>query len=373
MNIVFVNTLAVWGGCERWVVQVGAALAQRGHQITIMSLPGSETEQNAKKAGLNTKALSLGVDVAFWKIPGLMKFFRRNKSDVVVCVQNRDVKVAGLAAKLAEVPVVLARNGLDVIKKKPDHRLAFTKFVDGIMTNAKVLKDTYMSYGWFADEFIHVIYDGLKLPENVEEIDLRKEAGFPRECKLIVTAGRLVSQKGFDYLVEVASLAKKHKKKWRFVVVGTGKLEGELQNLVRKLQVDEYIKFVGFRSNILAYLNAADLFVLSSRSEGLSSVLREAMSLGKASVATAVNGVPELFQDGRAGLMVERHNPQAMHDGIEKVLKDPDLKAKYEKEALARIKEDFLEEVMIDRLEVLFHTYLDKRKLSQSQSAPSAK
>jgi glycosyltransferase involved in cell wall biosynthesis len=62
--------------------------------------------------------------------------------------------------------------------------------------------------------------------------------------------------------------------------------------------------------------------------------------------------------------MVEKHKPQAIYDGIEKVLKDPGLKAKYEKEALARIKEDFLEEVMIDRLEALFHKYLDKKKLN---------
>jgi glycosyltransferase involved in cell wall biosynthesis len=292
----------------------------------------------------------------------LIRFFKQREFDVVVCVQNRDVKVGAFAAKMAKVPVVLVRNGLDVIQKKLFHKIAFTKFVDGIMTNAKVLKDTYMSYGWFPDAFIHVIYDGLKLPENVEEIDLHKEAGLPRECLLVVTAGRLVSQKGFDYLVEVAALAKKHKKNWRFVVVGTGKLEGELQNLVHELQVDDYIKFIGFRSNILPYLNAADLFVLSSRSEGLSSVLREAMSLGMACVATAVNGVPELFQDGRAGLMVEKHNPEAIYEGIEKVLKDPDLKAKYEKEALARIKEDFLEEVMIDRIEALFDSILKKRK-----------
>lgn len=364
MKIFILNTFPVWGGCERWAVQVGGCLRDRGHEVVIASLPGSETEINAKAAELEIYPYNLQMDIAYWKTPKLIRFFKQRKFDVVVCVQNRDVKVGAFAAKMAKVPVILVRNGLDIIRKKLFHKIAFTKFVDGIMTNAKVLKDTYMSYGWFDDDFIHVIYDGLKLPENVEEIDLREEAGFPRQCQLIVTAGRLVSQKGFDYLVEVAVLAKKHKKNWRFVVVGTGKLEGELKNLVQKLQVEEYIKFVGFRSNILPYLSAADLFVLSSRSEGLSSVLREAMSLGKASVATAVNGVPELFQDGRAGLMVEKHNPEAIYDGIEKVLKDPDLKAKYEKEALARIKEDFLEEVMIDRLEALFFKYLDKRKLN---------
>lgn len=107
---------------------------------------------------------------------------------------------------------------------------------------------------------------------------------------------------------------------------------------------------------------AADLFVLTSRSEGLSSVLREAMSLGKACVATSVNGVPELFQDGRAGLMVEKHNPKAIFDGIEKVLGDAQLRSRYERNALERIKEDFMEDVMIDRLESLFESYLYRKR-----------
>jgi len=360
MKIFFLNTLPVWGGCERWVVQVGKCLKERGHDVVISSLPGSETEQNAKKAGLDIFPFQINMDIAFWKMPRLVRHFKKHQTDVVVCVQNRDVKVGALAAKLAKVPVVLVRNGLDVIKKKPFHKLAFTRFVDGIITNATVLKKTYMDYGWFEDDFIHVIYDGLQLLSNVEKINLRDELGFRMDCKLIISVGRLVEQKGFDYLIEVAALAKMNKNNWRFVVVGTGKLENELKEMIQQLEVDDYIKFIGFRSNVLPYMAAGDLYVLSSRSEGLSSVLREAMSLGKASVSTAVNGVPELYQNNRAGLMVEKDNPKAIFDGIEKVLNDTELKEKYEKNALQRIKEDFLERVMIDRLEALFIRYLKK-------------
>jgi glycosyltransferase involved in cell wall biosynthesis len=364
LKIFFLNTFPEWGGGESWLVQVGKCLQDRGHEVVVASLPGSETETNAKAAGMEIYPFNLQMDIAYWKTPKLIRFLKQRQFDIAVFAQNRDVKVGAFAAKVAKVPVVLVRNGLDVIQKKLFHKIAFTNFVDGIITNAQALKDTYMSYGWFNDDFIHVIYDGLKLPGNVEKIDLREELALPSDSKLILSAGRLVSQKGFDYLIEVAALAKKHTRNWRFVVVGNGKLGNELQNHVRALEVDDYIKFIGFRDNILPYLNAGDLFVLSSRSEGLSSVLQEAMSLGKASVATAVSGVPELFQDGRAGLMVEKHNPQAIYDGIDRVLNNPLLKSKYEAEALARIKEDFLEEEMIDRLEALFNKYLDKRKLN---------
>ena len=362
MNIFFLNTFPVWGGCERWVVQVGKCLHERGHNIVISSLPGSETEKNAQNAGLDIFPIKINMDVAFWKIPRLMRYFKKHQIDVVVCVQNRDVKVGALAAKLAKVPVVLVRNGLDVIKQKPYHKLAFTRFVDGIMTNAMVLKETYMKYGWFQDDFIHVIYDGLKIPEQVEKLDLKKQLGFPEDCCLIVSAGRLVPQKGFDYLIEVASMAKKHDKNWRFAVVGTGELKNELLQLVKEKDVADFIKFIGFKSDVLPFISAGDLYVLSSRWEGLSSVLREAMSLGKASISTAVNGVPELYQDNRAGLMVEKDNPKAIFNGIDKVFSDPELKTKFERNSILRIKEDFTEAIMIDKIEALFLQKLEAFK-----------
>ena len=265
MKIFFLNTLPVWGGCERWVIQVGKCLKERGHDIVISSLPGSETEQNAQEAGLDIFPFQINMDIAIWKIPGLIRYFKKHQTDVVVCVQNRDVKIGALAAKLAKVPVVLVRNGLDIIKNKPFHKLAFTRFVDGIMTNAMVLKETYMEYGWFEDDFIHVIYDGLKLPENVEKVNLKKQLGFPEDCNLIVSAGRLVPQKGFDYLIEVAGMAKEQNKNWRFAVVGTGKQEHELKQLVAEKNVGEFIEFIGFRPDVLPYMAAADLYVLSSR------------------------------------------------------------------------------------------------------------
>ncbi len=358
MNIFFLNSFPAWGGGEKWVIEAGVGLKERGHNITISSLPGSASELKAKDVGLDTFPLMLKLDIAFWKIPGLMRFFKKTKTEVVICVQNRDVKVGALAAKLAGVPVVLVKNGLDVIKKKPFHKITFTKFIDGIITNAKVLKDTYMDYGWFEDSFIQVVYDGLEIPENIQKIDLREELSFPEDSKLILSAGRLVEQKGFDYLIEVAEIAKKESKKWRFVVVGEGKLEKELKDNAMKKGVTKIIKFIGFRKDVLPYMNAADLIVLTSRSEGLSNVLTEAMSLGKTCVATAVNGVPELFEKNSAGLMVDKNNPQAIYEGIEKVLTDPNLKSKFESNALKRIKKDFLKETMIDRLENIFMDYL---------------
>jgi glycosyltransferase involved in cell wall biosynthesis len=359
MRILFLNTLPVWGGCERWVVQVGRLLKDRGHHATIASWPGSITEQRAKENDLDIFPYNLRADVAFWMIPKLVRYLKREKIDVFVGVQTRDVKIGALAAKMARVPLIFARSGLDVVKKKFYHKLAYTKYIDGITTNTHALKNVYMSYGFFKDDFIHPIHDGFEFTGDVADMSIRSELKLPDDCKVLAAVGRIAHQKGFDILIEVARKAKSEGKNWRFVVVGTGPLEQKLIALTRKLDVEDYIKFIGFRKDVLPIMKASDLFVLSSRSESMTNVLREAMSVHTACVTTDVMGIRgELVDHKVHGYIVEPENVDALYDGIEYVLTHPELKEKMEKDGYERVKSSFSIEGMIDQIEQLFQGQL---------------
>ncbi len=365
MRIFFLNTLPVWGGCERWVVQVGRLLKQRGHHAVISSRPGSITEQRAIENGLDTYPFALHSDIAFWKIPKLAKFLKKEKIDVFVGVQTRDVKIGCLAARVAGVPLVMARSGLDVVKKQFYHKLAYTKYIDGITTNTFALKSIYMNYGYFVDDFIHPIHDGFEFVGDVEDIDLKSLFGLPTSSKILVAVGRVAHQKGFDILIQVAKMAKEKGEDWRFIVVGTGPLEEKLKQLTEKLDVDDYIRFIGFRKDVLPIMKAADLFVLSSRSESMTNVLREAMSVETACVTTDVLGIRgELMEHKKNGYIVEPENVRALYDGIEYVLSNPGLKADLARNGLKRVKSVFSIEGMIDNIEQLFIEQLKKKGFS---------
>ncbi len=369
MKILFLNTYKDWGGDEKWTINIGSGLQKKGHQVVISSLPGSETERQAVVHGLEIFPFKIGPDIAFWKIPNFKGYVQKNNINVVVCVQNNDVKVGGLAAKLAGVPVVLARQALDTIKRRPYHKLAFTKFVDGIITNTDALKNLYLSYGWFRDDFIHTIHDGMEIKEHVEDIDLRSMFDLPEDAIVLVGAGRIVYQKGFDLLIDVAKMAKDNGLNWRFLIVGTGQLEEALKKKAKTMQVDDYIKFIGFRDDVLPIMKAADLFVLSSRAESMTNVLREAMSVETACVATDVYGISELIEHEKSGYIVEPNRAMALYDGIEYVLSRPELKAKIEKNAKKRIKSAFSMEKMINETEDLFIRLLKKKGIDMQKPA----
>ena len=366
MRILILNTFPVWGGDEKWTINVGKGLDEKGHYVVISSPLGSETEKKALESGLQVFPFHIGPDIAFWKILPFQKYLKKHRIEVVLCVQNRDVKIGALAARLAGIPAIFARQGLDTIKQRLYHKVAFTKFIDGIITNTKSIKELYESYNWFKKDFVHVVYDGLKIPDNLMKIDLNKEFNLKPDSRVIIGTGRLAEQKRFDLLVEVAVMAKNQNHNWSIIVAGTGKLRNKLNEMANDLSVNDIIKFVGFRDDVLTLMNSADLFVLSSDSEGMSNALKEAMGVGKACVATDVFGVDELFQNGKSGLMVKRGDAQATFEAIDAILFNLKLKNELEKNAADLIKTKFTMASMINQVENLFIQQLGKKGYTNS-------
>ena len=282
-------------------------------------------------------------------------------------------KLASQLERRDEVPnqelaaEILAENNKAAIKElvqnlsnKKRYIKPFTTYIDGIITNTKSIKEVYEGFGWFPEKFIHVIYNGIDLPENVKPVDVKQLHGFSNESKIIFSAGRLDAQKGFDLLIEVAALAKSNHPEWKIVIAGEGKLKEELHKKSTELQVSDMAHFIGFSDQIPSLLQASDIFALPSRYEGMPNALLEAMAMGKASVATSVNGAPELVEDGISGYLVESENVTQLHDRIEQLLADDPLRETMGFAARKRVKDHFTIDRMIDQLEKLFQHQLEK-------------
>lgn len=356
MNILFLNSLSKskWGGGEKWMVLAGAGLANRGHKVTIACISDSVIEKKAIEKGLHIFHFSIPADIAFWKIPPLKLFLKRNEIDVLVCCQNKDVKIGARVARKLGIKAIYARQGIQNLKNKKKYIRPFTQYIDGIITNTLSIKSIYENFGWFPDHFIHLIYNGVELPAEVDDIDLHSTYNLPDKCKIIFSAGRLDYQKGFDILIEVARLAKEQNLNWHILVAGEGKLMSELHALTIQKGVSEFINFIGFSNNIPALLKACDVFVLPSRYEGMPNALLEAMAMGKASVATNVNGAPELVEHGKSGFLVDPDDPEKIFKKLKELLTDKPIRVSMEKEALSRVKNNFTFDKMSDELEQLF-------------------
>jgi glycosyltransferase involved in cell wall biosynthesis len=121
-------------------------------------------------------------------------------------------------------------------------------------------------------------------------------------------------------------------------VAGIGELREALEARAGELGIAERIRFVGkvAHDEVPWWMAAGDVFCLPSLSEGLPTVVCEAMACGRAVVATAVDGTPEIVDDGATGLLVPPREAPALADALERVLDDPATRARFEEEALRR-------------------------------------
>lgn len=366
MNILFLNSLgkSKWGGGEKWMITAGKGLMERGHHVIIACLPGSIIEQKAKDRGLELFHFGINADIAFWLMYPLKSFLIKNKIDVLICCQNKDVKIGAKAARQLNIPAIFSRQGIQNLSNKKKYIIPFTKYIDGIITNTSSIKEIYEGYEWFPENFIHVIYNGVEIHENIKRIDLHERYNLPKGYKTIFSSGRLDYQKGFDLLIEIAVKAKEEDLPWQIIVAGEGKLKNDLRSLAAKKGVSDVIHFIGFTNEIPNHLDASDVFVLPSRYEGMPNSLLEAMAVGKSSVATNVNGAPELVEDGKSGFLVESENTEQLFAKLKLLLEDSQLREAIEKEAKNQVERNFTIENMIDKLEKLFvHQIGSKRSI----------
>ena len=160
----------------------------------------------------------------------------------------------------------------------------------------------------------------------------------------VVYVGRLSKEKGVDLLIR----AFERLDDGHLLIIGSGSEERELKRLAEKC---DRIHFLGFlpRDQALLYVKGSDVFVLPSRSEGLSTALLEAMACGTAVIATSVGGSVELVEHGVSGLLVPPEDHKALADALRLLLSDASLRRRLAAEAARRVRAEFSMEVIAQR------------------------
>ena len=361
MNILFMNSIGreKFGGGEKWMVNAAKCLAQKGHTVALAGKKKSRLLKHAAENDIPTHIIDIHADISPLKTIWISSFLKHNKVDILICNLNKDVRVAGLAARIAGTPVVLARHGMLLCSRKWKHRLTLTKLTDGIITNSKTIQETYAGYGWFPKDFVKVIYNGIVIPEHVEQVDFSTR--FPGK-KIIYSAGRLSEQKGFSYLIETAQILQEKRNDLVFFVSGEGKLASVLQKQVDEAGLHESFVFEGFAPDIFPYMKGCNLFVLASLFEGMPNVAMEAMAMEKPVIATGVNGARELMQDGKTGLIVPPADAVALANAIGSLIDNSEKLQAFGEAGKERVSKYFTIKRMTDALETYLLSKLESAK-----------
>ena len=208
---------------------------------------------------------------------------------------------------------------------------------DRIVFVAKTVQDSFqrISRHNFRNEL--VLYNTINSKRIKEKAQERiAERVFSDNEFNIVSVGRIIEAKGYDRLIRVQKQLKASEYKTHVFILGTGKEQKRLEEYVIAQGISESFTFLGFQENPYKYVTAADLFVCSSRREGFSTAVTEALILGVPVVSTNCSGACELLGDNNEYGIVTDNNEESLFEGIKGLLDDSDLLRYYRKQAKVR-------------------------------------
>ena len=173
---------------------------------------------------------------------------------------------------------------------------------------------------------VEVIHNGVTVPRDAPSPGIRDELGIPEGASVVGVVARLCDVKGQRELIDALALLGNGT---RALVVGEdletgGAYREALERRAEERGVRDRVVFTGHRGDVPAILDALDVFVLPSWTEGLPMTVLEAMAHGRPVVATPVGGTPELVADGETGLLVPPRDPQRLADALRELLSDPE-------------------------------------------------
>lgn len=173
---------------------------------------------------------------------------------------------------------------------------------------------------------------------SIEELQMLRNKYAKSGEKLLITASRLVVKNGIEYVIR--ALAKLPTTK--FLIIGSGELEKSLKELAKELRVSDRVFFAGYipHAELPKYLQASDIFIRPSLSEGLGNAFLEAMAANIPVIATPIGGIPDFLQDQITGVFCSAKNPGSIVTAIHK-LENPDLVKTITENAFAMVSEKY--------------------------------
>jgi glycosyltransferase involved in cell wall biosynthesis len=174
---------------------------------------------------------------------------------------------------------------------------------------------------------IAVVHSGVDLDavRAAEPLGVRARLGLPPETPLAVTVGALVPHKDHTTLLNAARRLAPRAPRLHWVIAGQGELRGVLEWLRDQLGLSDRVHFLGQIAEPAGLIAEADVYVMSSREEGLGTSVLDAMARGIPVASTAAGGLPEML-DGGAGLLAPPGNADALADAVGRILEDEALR-----------------------------------------------
>ncbi|MCH8120291.1 MAG: glycosyltransferase family 4 protein [Planctomycetes bacterium] len=388
MKIVHIITRLILGGAQENTLITCKLLAQRGHDVTLITGPaiGPEGELFEQTKGQDYKVITVNKLVrAICPLNDTLSYFqikkllRQLQPDIV---HTHSAK-AGILGRFAAHSLKRATKIVHTI-----HGLAFhqyqsqwlNKFYIAIEKSAAKRTDFFISVanamtaqaiaaGIGRPEQFVTAYSAIEEDDFLKPIseerkrDFRRKYGIDEDAIVLVTIARLFMLKGHEYIIESAKQLSRQYDKCIWLFVGDGNLSDHFKQQVRQLGLADRIKFTGLLppGEIPLAIQSSDILVHCSLREGLARTLPQAMLCSRPAVSFDVDGAREVVNEN-TGRLIEPKNIEQLTKACAELIEDEGLRKKLGENGRESVKEKFAPETMVDTIEAVYRKLLKQNK-----------
>ncbi len=316
------------GGAERSMLKLAHGLALKGYALDLVL--GKAEGLHLAEVASDVHLVDLKASRTLASLPALVGYLRRERPAALLSAMNFANIVALWARSLARVDVrlvvrehntlsVAQRNAVDLRSRLiPLLIKCFYPLADGIVAVSHGVADDLVRTAGLRRQDIHVIYNPLGITElrRLAELPVDHPWFGPDQPPVVLATGRLRAQKDYPTLIRAFARVRSVDN-CRLLILGDGPDRPKLEALIRELSLEADVGLPGFVENPYPYMARASVFVLSSRWEGLPTVLLEALACGVPVISTdCPSGPREILAGGKYGLLVPTQDVAALAEAM---------------------------------------------------------
>lgn len=324
-HVMFILTSLSIGGSERKTVRIANALSRQGWDVTLAYLDTPHSLRGEIENGVNTVFLERKGMFGFGALRRLVEFIAREHVNVVCCINLYPLLyafIARLYAGVASFRLLATTNETHFVRKKDSLKMylyaPMLRRSDRVIFGSSYQRDFWVQKYRLNQTNCSCIYNGVDLnifrqsgADKYDSSSIRRSLKVPDAGLLIGSVGRFRKEKQYQVLIQACVDIKKKKGIDIYcLLVGGGFEEQQLKDKVSELNCGEYVFLLDAVDDVRPYLEALDIFVLSSISETFSNAALEAMALGVPVVLPDIGGCPEMVSPGVNGYIYEAGKPE---------------------------------------------------------------
>jgi len=351
------------GGGESHVLDLVASLDKTAFDPIVLSFTEGPMITALQKMNIPAFVIESekAFDISVWK--KVKKLMEDQQIDIVHVHGTRANTNVLWAARQLRLPVVYTihgwsfHDGLHPLAKRL--RIAAEKFITRKTQVNICVSESNRQTGIKALKGFSgiVVRNGINLQKfnpDAQYPDLRAEYGIPEDKLLVCFIARMTYQKDPVGMIRGFAAALQQAPQLHLLMIGDGELMDAATAAATAAGIEKQVTFAGFRQDVPAVLHAADIYCLPSLWEGFPIGVLEAMAMGKAVIASDVDGTKEAVQDGENGLLVPSGNPAALAAAMVKVAGDSVLRARLQNNAKAAIAANFNVAGMTEKIAAVY-------------------